>query len=1336
MLRATIAISSLAVALASVAVLAVSPAWGLVPLQFESKPFEVTVYSTRVHFVVSLQTEAKQVKWCSFYAESPNVPDPKGPSSGCETSEEENGGLFPVQIDTFLGTAPQRSSTRAIQHHLQPGTTYNVLFVAENSSKKTESEFSAAFTTEPVLAPEISPPNGDTPEDNRLFWMAAKSPRTGMLQAEIDSNGSDTKYDFEYAPAEAGHAPAEGSPSWESFAKGTVTKEEDYSNREASVTGLLPETRYCMRVIAVNLQDERTVERNGGSPGSGPNSGEEGCFTTPTEKPLIGGVAVRNVTGSSAGLQATVNPHRLATPWRLEYISATSYESEPCRKERLQCSWTAGPEGVVTLAQAEALPEFTSAVVVGTISGLKPSTTYYARLFAENSAGEGEVCFREAGGHERCESALEETLFITSFKTFGPPVASTLPVHGLHGEALRVMGGVSPETVPTSAEQLITLEGAPTGGTFTLTFADETTQPIAFDAPAEGPGGVGTALNALAALHGGISVTGANGGPYKVYFSGVDGEKAEPPITVASALTPAGQVKVVVLVEGGEAYDVNYHFDYVSQKQFEESEEAKEDGFVQAAHTLDESAGVGQAVRYVGADLPAGLIARETYLFRIVATSTAPGNPVVTGAQQSLTVPAPPTVTAPPASASCPNKAVRTGLSAGLPNCRAYEQLTPVDKGGAKEIFNYGGGSGIEGATLDESGDHLGDHLEFGSTLVAWGSGARDGQSPYFFSRGRAGWGMTAAAAQPEAGVSRYTPKLFAPDYSEVAFEARWQTSPAGESPDVEFKKGSVGGPYATLAAVRAGESGVGWVASSSDFSKLVLQTGDHELCGASTGTGEGEDLYEYSEGECRQVNVTGTEDRTIGGCGARIAAGFLPTDVVGFFSGTAATAATHAVSGDGSHVFFEAVPGRGCAEPQHTYVRVAGGGEDAHTVDLGAYRFVAADQDGGRVLLEKPNGEGAGLYIYTSESGRPELLPGSEVGAPGVTPTRVELLASQDLSAVYILRKAGPVLGDIDIYRYDIVGEKLVFVTHIEADGAHRHFEVSSDGQYLYFIAAGVAGMPAGGLELKTEGAAQQGQTSQAFRYDSAQAVVQCLSCASGYDPQPLLSALFTREQQAGGRTASDNGNYVFFDTPAALLSGDVDGQIAPEGGRANGGVHTSDNYSVSSDVYEWRRGGVDGCGLLQGCLALITSGNGGFLNILLGTDRSGKNVFFATNESLVPDDNDTAGDIYDARVNGGFEHPAHLLPCEGDACASPPAAPNDATPGSLLFHGAGNFPPKPKPKPKLHAKKQCGKHSKHGCKRAHKRSAQRSKRAHKRAGGKVRRTARHAGSSGRTGR
>ena len=56
-----------------------------------------------------------------------------------------------------------------------------------------------------------------------------------------------------------------------------------------------------------------------------------------------------------------------------------------------------------------------------------------------------------------------------------------------------------------------------------------------------------------------------------------------------------------------------------------------------------------------------------------------------------------------------------------------------------------------------------------------------------------------------------------------------------------------------------------------------------------------------------------------------------------------------------------------------------------------------------------------------------------------------------------------------------------------------------------------------------------------------------------------------------------------------------------------------------------------------VQGCLALITSGRGGHLNLLLGSAEEGRDVFVYTGSQLIPSDTDTAGDIYDARIDGG---------------------------------------------------------------------------------------------------
>ena len=246
-------------------------------------------------------------------------------------------------------------------------------------------------------------------------------------------------------------------------------------------------------------------------------------------------------------------------------------------------------------------------------------------------------------------------------------------------------------------------------------------------------------------------------------------------------------------------------------------------------------------------------------------------------------------------------------------------------------------------------------------------------------------------------------------------------------------------------------------------------------------------------------------------------------------------------------------------------------------TIDIGGYRFIAADSDGSEVLLEKPTGENPGLYLYNTNNTSVKYLPSSAVAVGA------QFVVSEDLSTVYI-RKDGVPGGAL--YRYNVRDGKLLFVTQMTVDNEHNFYASSPDGRYFYFIAQEVAGLPGGGQEPSLENHIRQ--TSQVWRYDSVEAVVQCVSCSSSFDPEPGLSALFTEGERV---TASADGDFVFFDIPAALVSGDVDGEVWPG----------SDNvYSLSSDVYEWRRVGVDGCSRVQGCLALITSGHGGYLNKL----------------------------------------------------------------------------------------------------------------------------------------
>jgi P22 coat protein - gene protein 5 len=89
------------------------------------------------------------------------------------------------------------------------------------------------------------------------------------------------------------------------------------------------------------------------------------------------------------------------------------------------------------------------------------------------------------------------------------------------GRAPRLMGfdfGMS-QLTPTNtgnAVQTVTVTGAPTGGTFTLTFSGQTTAGIAYNATAAA---VQTALQALSTIGtNNATVSGASGGPYTVTF--------------------------------------------------------------------------------------------------------------------------------------------------------------------------------------------------------------------------------------------------------------------------------------------------------------------------------------------------------------------------------------------------------------------------------------------------------------------------------------------------------------------------------------------------------------------------------------------------------------------------------------------------------------------------------------------------------------------------------------------------------------------------------------------------------------------------------------------------
>lgn len=120
--------------------------------------------------------------------------------------------------------------------------------------------------------------------------------------------------------------------------------------------------------------------------------------------------------------------------------------------------------------------------------------------------------------------------------------------------------------------------------------------------------------------------------------------------------------------------------------------------------------------------------------------------------------------------------------------------------------------------------------------------------------------------------------------------------------------------------------------------------------------------------------------------------------------------------------------------------------------------------------------------------------------------------------------------------------------------------------------------------------------------------------------------------------------------------------------------------------------------CNREKDCISLISAGHEPIDSNLAAVDESGENVFFTTRDQLVLKDHDELIDLYDAREGGGIASETETArgECQGEACQAPVNAPNDLTPASSTFEGAGNIheePAKAK-KHKKHAKKK--KHAK----------------------------------------
>lgn len=104
---------------------------------------------------------------------------------------------------------------------------------------------------------------------------------------------------------------------------------------------------------------------------------------------------------------------------------------------------------------------------------------------------------------------------------------------------------------PSSSDevQTVTVTGAPTGGTFTLTYSGQTTIAVACDASAAAVQNALVALSNVGSTD--VLVTGPAGGPYAVTFGGELAATDVPQMTAAAALTGGTSPSVAVVTQTG-----------------------------------------------------------------------------------------------------------------------------------------------------------------------------------------------------------------------------------------------------------------------------------------------------------------------------------------------------------------------------------------------------------------------------------------------------------------------------------------------------------------------------------------------------------------------------------------------------------------------------------------------------------------------------------------------------------------------------------------------------------------------------------------------------------------
>lgn len=753
-----------------------------------------------------------------------------------------------------------------------------------------------------------------------------------------------------------------------------------------------------------------------------------------------------------------------------------------------------------------------------------------------------------------------------------------------------------------------------------------------------------------------------------------------------------------------------------------------------------------------------GLAAGETYYWRAAIENPATAPAPVLSSEQTLVY-----LKGQEVLQQCGNEELRSeNNSLALPDCRAYELITPASKNGATI------GHGIiilPGITAANGSRVIAASIQgFGGTQSDSASRQNEG-ALYSFTRSPQGW-ITTPLSPPATILASSTYWDVDPETGAALFSG--PTAPDGQD---NFYLRAPDGTLTNVGPITPPEDGAEGPAmdegplSTPDLSHFLFRVkGTLDLQWPFDGTraGQAHAVYEYADAGSSEpflVGVTGGQNSTelIGVCGGE-------PDAISEDGATVINTVLACSSGSGTNRNVK-------VSASELYARIDGETSAARTVQLSARSaghcsgscqhsapadalFMGANQDASKVfftstqqLADSATEASNNLYLYDldgQEAEQPIVVSAGDTSGGGPRVQGV-MAVSPDGSHVYFVAKgvlaentgaavdpktgqpAKAVSGEDNLYVYQRdsqypAGQTTFIATLPEADEVnwitHDKTNITPEGRYLLFPSH--AGLTAD--DTRAEGPVQ------IYRYDAAESQLVRVTIGergfnndgnSGRGDASILQSVGIRPNPC----ITDDGAYVFFESPVALAPGALnDVQIATD--------VLEDTPVYAQNVYEYHEGQVY---LITDGTDTATVGPNSAVK-LLGASDTGQDIFFTTASSLVPADTNTQQDIYDARIEGGFPSPTQPHTCTNDECrAAASNPPQQTTPTSSVYTGPENLaapPAKVTTKASHNAKKhanctkakhgKCGKQKKRrrsGSKKAHA-GARRHKRATKRRG------------------